>query len=96
MLWFEGSIPEAISSAKSRGLVFVVVVSGDDEQSAQLMSSWEDEQVSAAASSCCVAIKVPASSETCVQFSQICILPSWLENFCSACRKWAVAMATSL
>uniref|UniRef100_A0A8C7WVC5 UBX domain-containing protein 4 n=1 Tax=Oryzias sinensis TaxID=183150 RepID=A0A8C7WVC5_9TELE len=41
------------------------------EQSAQLMSSWEDEQVSAAASSCCVAIKVPASSETCVQFSQI-------------------------
>uniref|UniRef100_A0A3P9H4J6 UBX domain-containing protein 4 n=1 Tax=Oryzias latipes TaxID=8090 RepID=A0A3P9H4J6_ORYLA len=71
MLWFEGSIPEAISSAKSRGLVFVVVVSGDDEQSAQLMSSWEDEQVSAAASSCCVAIKVPASSETCVQFSQI-------------------------
>ncbi|XP_078795390.1 UBX domain-containing protein 4 isoform X4 [Oryzias latipes] len=71
MLWFEGSIPEAIGSAKSRGLVFVVVVSGDDEQSAQLMSSWEDEQVSAAASSCCVAIKVPASSETCVQFSQI-------------------------
>ncbi|XP_024141935.1 UBX domain-containing protein 4 isoform X2 [Oryzias melastigma] len=71
MLWFEGSIPEAISSAKSRGLVFVVVVSGDDEQSAQLMSSWEDERVSEAAHSCCVAIKVSASSETCVQFSQI-------------------------
>lgn len=29
MLWFEGSIPEAIGSAKSRGLVFVVVVSGE-------------------------------------------------------------------
>ncbi|KAG7503509.1 UBX domain-containing protein 4 isoform X1 [Solea senegalensis] len=71
MLWFEGSIPDAINTAKQRTLVFVVVITGEDEQSAQLMSSWEDESVSEAALNCCVAIKLDAKSETCVQFSQI-------------------------
>lgn len=71
MLWFEGSIPEAIISAKQRGLVFVVVIAGEDEQSKLLMCSWEDDRVSEAAQSCCVAIKVDAKSDTCVQFSQI-------------------------
>ncbi|XP_044073642.1 UBX domain-containing protein 4 isoform X2 [Siniperca chuatsi] len=71
MLWFEGSIPDAINSAKQRSFVFVVVITGEDEQSAQLMSSWEEDKVSEAAQNCCVAIKVDAKSETCVQFSQI-------------------------
>ncbi|XP_029937079.1 UBX domain-containing protein 4 [Myripristis murdjan] len=71
MLWFEGSIPAAIASAKQRSFIFVVVITGEDEQSAQLMSSWEDDQVSEAAQNSCVAIKVDAKSETCVQFSQI-------------------------
>ncbi|KAM4731066.1 UBX domain-containing protein 4 [Anableps anableps] len=71
MLWFEGSIPEAINAAKQRSLVFVVVIAGEDEQSKQLMSSWEDDSVSVAAQNCCVAIKVDAKSDTCVQFSQI-------------------------
>uniref|UniRef100_A0A8C9YPA4 UBX domain-containing protein 4 n=1 Tax=Sander lucioperca TaxID=283035 RepID=A0A8C9YPA4_SANLU len=71
MLWFEGSIPDAINLAKQRSFVFVVVITGEDDQSAQLMSSWEDEQVSEAAHHCCVAIRVDAKSEPCVQFSQI-------------------------
>ncbi|KAM9347818.1 UBX domain-containing protein 4 isoform 2-T2 [Symphorus nematophorus] len=71
MLWFDGSIPDAIHSAKQRSCVFVVVITGEDEQSAQLMSSWEDSKVSEAAQNCCVAIRVDAKSETCVQFSQI-------------------------
>ncbi|XP_056145318.1 UBX domain-containing protein 4 isoform X2 [Lampris incognitus] len=71
MLWFEGSIPAAIASAKQENFIFVVVITGEDEQSAQLMSSWEDEKVSEAAQTCCVAIKVDAKSKTCVQFSQI-------------------------
>nr|XP_020515737.1 UBX domain-containing protein 4-like [Labrus bergylta] len=71
MLWFQGSIPDAISSAKQRGSVFVVVITGDDQQSSQLMSSWEDDIVSESANSCCVAIRVDAKSDTCVQFSQI-------------------------
>ncbi|XP_023154549.2 UBX domain-containing protein 4 isoform X1 [Amphiprion ocellaris] len=71
MLWFEGSIPEAINLAKQRSFVFVVVITGDDEQSVQLMSSWEDHRVSEAARNCCVAIKVDAKSDICVQFSQI-------------------------
>ncbi|XP_032423957.1 UBX domain-containing protein 4 [Xiphophorus hellerii] len=71
MLWFDGSIPEAINSAKQRSLVFVVVIAGEDEQSKQLMSSWEDDSVSEAAQNCVVAIRVDAKSDTCVQFSQI-------------------------
>ncbi|KAM9850928.1 UBX domain-containing protein 4 [Aulostomus maculatus] len=71
MRWFSGSIPDAINSAKQRGFVFVVVIKGDDEQSTRLMSSWEDDRVSEAAQNCCVAIQVDASSEVCVQFSQI-------------------------
>ncbi|XP_037542150.1 UBX domain-containing protein 4 isoform X2 [Nematolebias whitei] len=71
MFWFQGSIPDAISSAKRHSLIFAVVIAGEDEQSAQLMSSWEDERVSETAHRCCVAIKVDAKSDTCVQFSQI-------------------------
>uniref|UniRef100_A0A8C2YYY9 UBX domain-containing protein 4 n=1 Tax=Cyclopterus lumpus TaxID=8103 RepID=A0A8C2YYY9_CYCLU len=71
MLWFEGSIPDAINLAKLRSSVFVVVITGKDEQSAQLISSWEDDKVSEEAKNCCVAINVDAKSEPCVQFSQI-------------------------
>ncbi|TNN53005.1 UBX domain-containing protein 4 [Liparis tanakae] len=62
MLWFEGSIPDAINLAKQRGSVFVVVITGKDEQSAQLISSWEDDKVSEEAKNCCVAINVDAKS----------------------------------
>uniref|UniRef100_A0A4W5QUL9 UBX domain-containing protein 4 n=1 Tax=Hucho hucho TaxID=62062 RepID=A0A4W5QUL9_9TELE len=71
MLWFEGSIPAAIISAKEQSSIFVVVITGDDEVSAQMMSSWEDDRVAEASHNCCVAIKVDAKSETCTQFSQI-------------------------
>ncbi|KAG8001000.1 UBX domain-containing protein 4 [Nibea albiflora] len=62
MRWFEGSIPDAINSAKQRSCVFVVVITGEDEQSAHLMSSWEDHYVSEAAHTSFVAIKVDAKS----------------------------------
>ncbi|XP_036396664.1 UBX domain-containing protein 4-like isoform X2 [Megalops cyprinoides] len=71
MLWFEGSIPAAIVSAKQQNSVFVVVITGDDEQSTQMLSSWEDGRVAEATDHCFVAIKIDAKSETCVQFSQI-------------------------
>ncbi|XP_064875143.1 UBX domain-containing protein 4-like isoform X2 [Oncorhynchus nerka] len=71
MLWFEGSIPAAIISAKEQSSIFVVVITGDDEVSAQMMSSWEDDGVAEVSHNCCVAIKVDAKSETCSQFSQI-------------------------
>uniref|UniRef100_A0A3Q1EJN5 UBX domain-containing protein 4 n=1 Tax=Acanthochromis polyacanthus TaxID=80966 RepID=A0A3Q1EJN5_9TELE len=72
MLWFEGSIPEAINLAKQRSFVFVVVITGDDEQSVQLMSSWEDHRVSEAARNCCVAIKVDAKSTAKCQLLGCC------------------------
>ncbi|KAJ8255982.1 hypothetical protein COCON_G00198460 [Conger conger] len=71
MLWFDGSIPAAIVSAKQANCVFVVVITGDDEQSTQMMSSWEDDEVAQATEGCFIAIKIDAKSETCVQFSQI-------------------------
>uniref|UniRef100_A0A8C7RJF3 UBX domain-containing protein 4 n=1 Tax=Oncorhynchus mykiss TaxID=8022 RepID=A0A8C7RJF3_ONCMY len=71
MLWFGGSIPAAIISAKEQSSIFVVVITGDDEVSAQIMSSWEDDRVAEVSHNCCVAIKVDAKSETCSQFSQI-------------------------
>ncbi|XP_066543459.1 UBX domain-containing protein 4 isoform X2 [Amia ocellicauda] len=71
MLWFEGTIPAAIASAKQQNCIFVVVITGDDEQSIQMVSSWEDERVGEATANSFVAIKIDAKSETCVQFSQI-------------------------
>uniref|UniRef100_A0A8C7NW98 UBX domain-containing protein 4 n=1 Tax=Oncorhynchus mykiss TaxID=8022 RepID=A0A8C7NW98_ONCMY len=71
MIWFEGSIPAAIISAKQQSSIFVVVITGDDEVSGQMMSSWEDDRVAEASYNCCVAIKVDSKSETCTQFSQI-------------------------
>uniref|UniRef100_A0A3Q4AUF0 UBX domain-containing protein 4 n=1 Tax=Mola mola TaxID=94237 RepID=A0A3Q4AUF0_MOLML len=76
MLWFEGSIPDAISSAKQRSYIFVVVITGEDEQSAQLMSSWEDDRVSEATRSNCVAIKVDAKRYMCLEFNPVVCIPS--------------------
>ncbi|KAM3917145.1 UBX domain-containing protein 4 [Leptodactylus fuscus] len=71
MLWFQGSIPEAIAAAKQRSSVFVVFVAGDDEQSTQMAESWGNEDVVRAAAEGFVAIKIDSKSETCLQFSQI-------------------------
>ncbi|MBN3274595.1 UBXN4 protein, partial [Polyodon spathula] len=71
MLWFEGSIPAAIASAKQENSVFVVFIAGEDGQSTQMLSNWEDEKVAEAAAQSFVAIKIDAKSDTCVQFSQI-------------------------
>lgn len=71
MLWFQGSIPEAIAAAKAKRSIFVVFVAGDDEQSVQMAESWEDEGVAQATSEGFIAIKIDSKSETCLQFSQI-------------------------
>ncbi|XP_053326806.1 UBX domain-containing protein 4 [Spea bombifrons] len=71
MLWFQGSIPEAIGLAKQRGAVFVVFVAGDDEPSTQMAESWGKEEVVQVAADGIVAIRIDSKSETCMQFSQI-------------------------
>ncbi|XP_069472642.1 UBX domain-containing protein 4 isoform X2 [Ambystoma mexicanum] len=71
MLWFKGSIPEAIARTKEREAVFVVFVAGDDEQSTQMAESWENEKVTETAAKGFVAIKIDSKSEACLQFSQI-------------------------
>lgn len=37
MLWFQGSIPDAIKSAKQRSLVFVVVITGNSGKHAKTL-----------------------------------------------------------
>ncbi|XP_075685339.1 UBX domain-containing protein 4 [Rhinoderma darwinii] len=71
MMWFQGSIPEAIAAAKQRSSVFVVFVAGDDDQSVQMAESWGNEDVVGAAAEGVVAIKMDSKSDTCLQFSQI-------------------------
>ncbi|KAM9687950.1 LOW QUALITY PROTEIN: UBX domain-containing protein 4-like [Trichechus inunguis] len=71
VLWFQGSIPDAITLAKRSGSVFVVFLAGNDEQSTQMATSWEDEKVTEAFSNSFVAIKIDTKSEACLQFSQI-------------------------
>ncbi|RXN00178.1 UBX domain-containing protein 4 [Acipenser ruthenus] len=62
MLWFEGSIPAAIASAKQKNSVFVIFIAGDDDQSTQMLSSWEDDKVAEATAQSFVAIKIDAKS----------------------------------
>ncbi|KAE8581460.1 hypothetical protein XENTR_v10024803 [Xenopus tropicalis] len=71
MLWFQGSIPEAIAAAKQRNSVFVVFVAGEDEQSIRMSESWANEGVTQNTSEGFVAIKLDSQSESCLQFSQI-------------------------
>ncbi|XP_078538579.1 UBX domain-containing protein 4 isoform X2 [Lissotriton helveticus] len=71
MLWFQGTIPDAIARAKQCSAVFVVFVTGDDEQSTQMAESWASENVAKTAAEGFVAIKIDSKSETCFQFSQI-------------------------
>ncbi|XP_044294111.1 UBX domain-containing protein 4 [Varanus komodoensis] len=71
MLWFPGTIPAAIATAKQRSAVFVVFVEGDDEQSTEMAASWENEKVTEATTDGFVAIKINTQSEACLQFSQI-------------------------
>uniref|UniRef100_H3CMK8 UBX domain-containing protein 4 n=1 Tax=Tetraodon nigroviridis TaxID=99883 RepID=H3CMK8_TETNG len=71
MIWFGGSIPEAIKAAKQQSRIFVVVITGEDDQSTQLMSSWDDGRVVKETLECCVAIKIDAKSDMCIKFSEI-------------------------
>ncbi|XP_074652608.1 UBX domain-containing protein 4-like [Tubulanus polymorphus] len=72
MKWFEGSIPDAIQTARQKHALFIVYISGEDDLSKNMDETWEDETVTKIATdSNCVALKLKASSQACVQFSEI-------------------------
>ncbi|XP_032239793.1 UBX domain-containing protein 4 [Nematostella vectensis] len=72
MLWFTGSIPEAIIASKQRKLPFVVYIEGSDEVSIEMGDVWSELQVSELLSQDkCIAIKLANESEQCAQFSQL-------------------------
>ncbi|XP_013776258.1 UBX domain-containing protein 4-like [Limulus polyphemus] len=80
MKWFEGTIPEAISEAKTRKKVFLVYIEDDDEISKKMAETYNNSEVSQKLEACgCIALKLKAKSEPCKQFSQIypvVIIPS--------------------
>ncbi|EDO42505.1 predicted protein [Nematostella vectensis] len=71
MLWFTGSIPEAIIASKQRKLPFVVYIEGSDEVSIEMGDVWSELQVSLLSQDKCIAIKLANESEQCAQFSQL-------------------------
>ncbi len=71
MLWFQGSIPEAIATSRQRQCIFVVVVTAEDENSQQLLARLEEEEVSRLFSSF-VSISIKNGSSEAKQFSQLC------------------------
>lgn len=58
MLWFPGTIQFAITLAKRRSTVFMVVMAGDDEQPTQMAASWENDKVTETSSNSSVAVKI--------------------------------------
>ncbi|XP_032777126.2 UBX domain-containing protein 4 [Daphnia magna] len=70
MLWFQGSIPEAIVASRNRKCMFVVVVTAEDEDSRNLLTRLEDEEVSKLFNSC-VSISLKNGTSEANQFSQL-------------------------
>ncbi|XP_057380420.1 UBX domain-containing protein 4-like [Daphnia carinata] len=70
MLWFQGSIPEAIGASRNRKCIFVVVVTTEDEDSRNLLARLEDEEVSKLFNSC-VSISLKNGTSEANQFSQL-------------------------
>ncbi|CAH1773225.1 unnamed protein product [Owenia fusiformis] len=71
MKWFEGSIPDAISHAKSTESLIIVYITGVDDISKNMDKTWEDEAVSERCEKQCVGLKLQANSEGSAQFCQI-------------------------
>lgn len=72
MLWFQGSIPEAIVASRNRKCIFVVVVTAEDEDSVNLLARLDDEHVSKLFNSC-VSISLKNGTSEANQFSQLCM-----------------------
>ncbi|XP_014212775.1 UBX domain-containing protein 4 [Copidosoma floridanum] len=72
MKWFEGTIPEAIASAKAKKAVFVVFIEGKDDASQEVARSLNSPEVSSCLESeKFVAIKLQSDSENYTFFAQI-------------------------
>jgi len=74
MEWFEGSIGEAIQTAKMSKSIFVVVVHGsdDEETSKKFLEVLNDTEISSKLKKPnAISIKVQNGSQSCTQFSQI-------------------------
>ncbi|XP_039259957.2 UBX domain-containing protein 4-like [Styela clava] len=71
MVWYSGSIPEAIAESRKSSKLFVVYITGDDEESSRMDEMWNNESVENICKSMCVTLKLSAESEGCKQFSAI-------------------------
>ncbi|CAB3978935.1 UBX domain-containing 4 [Paramuricea clavata] len=71
MLWFKGSVSEAIAESRRIGSLFIVYIKGDDEQSRKMDSVWENEKIKDVCVSDCTAIQLLADSNELKQFASI-------------------------
>lgn len=72
MLWFKGSIPEAIVESRKKGLIFIVYIEGDNEETQKMNTTWADSKIAETLSrEKCIAVKLDHKSEDCTQFSKL-------------------------
>lgn len=72
MLWYSGTVDEAIGEVKARKAIFVVYIHGNDEQSSSMNNTFASPDVCRKLENDnYVAVKIESNSETCQQFSQI-------------------------
>ncbi|XP_068670845.1 UBX domain-containing protein 4-like isoform X2 [Montipora foliosa] len=72
MLWFKGSIPEAIVESRKKGLIFIVYIEGDNEETQKMNTTWADSKIAETLSrEKCIAVKLDHKSEDCSQFSKL-------------------------
>ena len=71
MLWFKGSVSEAIAESRRIGSLFIVYIKGDDEHSRKMDAVWENEKIKEVCLSDCTAIRLLANSNELQQFSSI-------------------------
>ncbi|XP_028391530.1 UBX domain-containing protein 4-like [Dendronephthya gigantea] len=71
MLWFEGSVAEAIAESRRIGSLFVVYIKGNDEQSRKMDAVWENTKINEVCMADCTAIKLLDDSNELKQFSSI-------------------------
>ncbi|XP_046847067.1 UBX domain-containing protein 4-like [Xenia sp. Carnegie-2017] len=71
MIWFNGTIPQAIAESRRIGSLFIVYIKGDDEISNNMDALWENEEVKQVCLSDCTSIRLFAESNELKQFALI-------------------------
>merc|ERR1712002_616581 len=76
MIWFEGSVIEAVQESKANNYMFVVYIRGNDDLSISMDLVWADAEIeSLCVTNNFISLKMEADSESCIQFSELYPFP---------------------